>query len=52
MVAALGMQANDTAGLEELVRQAGLPCYKIGDCVKARKIYDAVEEGYTTAAAL
>ena len=52
VVAALGMQANDTAGLEELVRQAGLPCYKIGDCVKARKIYDAVEEGYTTAAAL
>ena len=52
VVAALGMQANDTTALEELVRQAGLPCYKIGDCVKARKIYDAVEEGYTTAAAL
>ena len=41
VVAALGMQANDTTALEELVRQAGLPCYKIGDCVKARKIYDA-----------
>lgn len=52
VVAALGMQANDTAGLEALVQQAGIPCYKIGDCVKARKIYDAIEEGYTAAAAL
>ena len=49
VVAALGMRANDTGELEALVQRAGVPCHKIGDCVRARKIYDAVSEGYLTA---
>ena len=52
VVAALGMQANDTSVLETLVSAADIPCHKIGDCVKARKIYDAIEEGYTVAASV
>lgn len=49
---ALGMRANDTGELEALVQRAGVPCHKIGDCVRARKIYDAVSEGYLTALSL
>ena len=52
VVAALGMRANDTGELEALVQRAGVPCHKIGDCVRARKIYDAVSEGYLTALSL
>ena len=46
------MRANDTGELEALVQRAGVPCHKIGDCVRARKIYDAVSEGYLTALSL
>ena len=49
---ALGMRANDTGELEALVQRAGVPCHRIGDCVRARKIYDAVSEGYLTALSL
>lgn len=46
VVNALGMKANaqEAHRLEQLC--AGLETYLIGDCVKARKIYDATQEGY------
>ena len=52
VIAALGMKANSTAALEAEAAKAGVPCTKIGDCVRARKIYDAIDEGFMTAMAL
>ena len=52
VIAALGMRANPTDALEGMARQAGVPMTCIGDCKKARKIYDAIEEGWQTAMAL
>ena len=50
VVNALGMQAVSC----DAIRQAckGLAYYEIGDCVKARNICDALEEGYLTAVRL
>ena len=52
VVAALGMRANSTQVLEDMAKSAGVPYQCIGDCVRARKIYDAIEEGFLTAMAL
>lgn len=52
VISALGMKANDTSDLEELLKKAGLPYTKIGDCVRARKIYDAISEGFLVVADL
>ena len=49
VVAALGMRANSTVQLEEMAQSAGVPYRTIGDCVRARKIWDAIEEGFLTA---
>ena len=50
VVSALGMRANPTQALEALCE--GLPFTKIGDCLRARKIYDAIREGFLTAVEL
>lgn len=47
VVSALGMRANPTGELEQMCQH--LPFRKIGDCERARKIYDAVREGFLTA---
>ena len=49
VVSALGMKANPTDRLESMAQQAGVPCRKVGDCARARKIYDAIEEGFMAA---
>ncbi len=49
VVAALGMKANPTEDLEKAATAAGKPYHVIGDCKKARKIFDAIEEGFMTA---
>ena len=49
VVAALGMKANPTSELERMAKDAGAEFCAVGDCVKARKIYDAVEEGFLAA---
>lgn len=52
VVYALGMEANreETESLKAAVKQASV--HEIGDCVKARKVYDAVKEGYLAAMAV
>lgn len=49
VIYALGMQANreETKALKEAVKNASV--HEIGDCVSARKVYDAVKEGYLAA---
>lgn len=49
VIAALGMKANPTSDLEAMAERAGVPRKTIGDCKRARKIYDAIEEGFLTA---
>ena len=49
VIAALGMRANPTDELEAMAQEAGIPIKCIGDCVRARKIYDAIEEGWQAA---
>ena len=49
VVNALGMKANPTSELKEMLEKAGIPYREIGDCKKARKIFDAVEEGFMAA---
>lgn len=49
VVAALGMGANSAAELEAMAEHAGVPSRTVGDCRQARKIYDAVEEGFLAA---
>ncbi len=46
VVSALGMKANDTSELEKMAKSAGVDVIRIGDCVHAGKIYDAVEQGF------
>ncbi len=48
-VAALGMKANSTDKLEAMAVKAGVTYKTIGGCVRAGKIYDAIEEGFLTA---
>jgi 2,4-dienoyl-CoA reductase-like NADH-dependent reductase (Old Yellow Enzyme family)/thioredoxin reductase len=43
VVLALGMQVND--GLVEALKEKGIKFFQIGDCVKPRKLYDAIYEG-------
>ena len=52
VIAALGMRANPTSELEAMAGHAGVSCKIIGDCKRARKIYDAIEEGFLTATEL
>jgi 2,4-dienoyl-CoA reductase-like NADH-dependent reductase (Old Yellow Enzyme family)/thioredoxin reductase len=47
VVYALGMKANSTAELRDAA--GGIPVYEIGDCVRAAKVVDAVEEGFMAA---
>ena len=47
IVNALGMKPADSSAIEAAC--AGLEFYKIGDCVAARNICDATEEGFLTA---
>ncbi|MGI5971082.1 MAG: FAD-dependent oxidoreductase [Oscillospiraceae bacterium] len=47
VITALGMKANSHEDIRAL--SAGREYYAIGDCVKARKIYDAVKEGFLVA---
>lgn len=46
VVNALGMKANIEEAHRLQTMCAGLETYLIGDCVQARKIYDATQEGY------
>ena len=43
------MRANPTDELEAMAQEVGIPIKCIGDCVRARKIYDAIEEGWQAA---
>ncbi len=47
VVYALGMKANSTSGLHSAA--GGIPVLEVGDCVCARKVDDAVKEGFTVA---
>ncbi len=49
IINALGMKANPTEKLKEMLEKAGISYKEIGDCRKARKIFDAVEEGFMAA---
>lgn len=52
VIAALGMKANPTDEIKALAESLDKEYYEIGDCKRARKIFDAVEEGFLTAYAL
>jgi len=47
VVLALGMEANN--GLTKALMQKGIKFLAVGDCVKPRKIYDAIYEGHLAA---
>jgi 2,4-dienoyl-CoA reductase-like NADH-dependent reductase (Old Yellow Enzyme family)/thioredoxin reductase len=47
VVYALGMKANSTAELRAVA--GGIPVYEVGDCVRAAKVAEAVEEGFMAA---
>ena len=49
VVNAMGRRAHATEALETALKEAGIPVWKIGDCVRARQIGDAVREGWTAA---
>ena len=49
VVNAMGRRAHATEALETAIKEAGIPVWKIGDCVRARQIGDAVREGWTAA---
>lgn len=49
VISALGMKANPTDAIRIASEAAGAEYHAIGDCVKARKIFDAIEEGFLTA---
>ena len=48
-LAGLNITAGSTEALETALKEAGIPVWKIGDCVRARQIGDAVREGWTAA---
>lgn len=50
VVAAVGSAA--TKGLADAVKGMGLAVYAVGDCVKPRRILEAIREGFETAFAL
>jgi len=47
VVYALGMKANDTAGLRKT--SGKIPVYEIGDCLKAANVRIAIEQGFKAA---
>lgn len=49
VVNALGMKANPTDALKAMLKKVGISYTEIGDCRRARKIFDAVEEGFMAA---
>jgi 2,4-dienoyl-CoA reductase-like NADH-dependent reductase (Old Yellow Enzyme family)/thioredoxin reductase len=51
MVYALGMAglSAESSKLEEDMKEQGIEVYRIGDCVRAAKVFEAVREGYTAA---
>ena len=49
VVNAMGRRAHATEALEAEIKEAGILVWKIGDCVCARQIGDAVREGWTAA---
>lgn len=49
VVNAMGRRAHATEALEAAIKEAGIPVWKIGDCVRPRQIGDAVREGWTAA---
>lgn len=52
VINALGMKANPTAGIEAAVKAIGADYTAVGDCVSARTLFEAVEEGFTAAMVL
>jgi len=51
IVVAIGF-APQMALAEKLKKEAGLEVYAVGDCIKPRKIFDAIHEGYLAAYSL
>ncbi|MCR5665583.1 MAG: FAD-dependent oxidoreductase [Eubacterium sp.] len=49
VVNAMGRRAHDVTELVEAVKKMDIPCWNIGDSVKARQIGDAVREAWTAA---
>ena len=49
VVNAMGRRAHGCDDLKAAVETANIPCWVIGDCVRARQIGDAVREGWTAA---
>jgi pyruvate/2-oxoglutarate dehydrogenase complex dihydrolipoamide dehydrogenase (E3) component len=49
VISALGMKARPIDKIQAMAKQAGAEFAAIGDCLRARKIYDAILEGYTVA---
>jgi pyruvate/2-oxoglutarate dehydrogenase complex dihydrolipoamide dehydrogenase (E3) component len=49
VISALGMKARPTEKIQAMAEQAGAEFITIGDCLRARKIYDAILEGYVAA---
>ncbi len=46
IINAIGMQARDTAPIRNAARAINCDYYEVGDCLKARNICTAIEEGY------
>ena len=46
VVNAMGRRAH---GVEDLKAAINVPCWSIGDCVRARQIGDSIREGWTAA---
>jgi 2,4-dienoyl-CoA reductase-like NADH-dependent reductase (Old Yellow Enzyme family)/thioredoxin reductase len=49
VISALGMKARPTEKIQTMAEQAGAEFVAVGDCLRARKIYDAILEGYVAA---
>lgn len=47
VVNAMGRCAHTAEALEAAIKEMGIPVWKIGDCVRARQIGDAIREGWT-----
>jgi len=54
VIYALGMKANrkPTEALAEAAKSAGIAVHEIGDCVRAAKVFEAVQEAYLAAMAV
>ncbi|MGI5971184.1 MAG: FAD-dependent oxidoreductase [Oscillospiraceae bacterium] len=49
VIAALGRKANPTGEIQKACNLRQIPHIEIGDCVEARKIFDAVDDGFMVA---